>query len=148
MFRVFFTLAILVANWGMLCSVNIMVMWIFLRVIARFIIFWCTVKCVLLLGNRCVQEVSLNSYSSCDHDVSTESEWRGPGRVPTMYGTIWGWWPQFLPLHMWLPGEYTLLQVRLFQYLCNHAVMSLIFYEVLIHFLSWISVHSPNRCGL
>ena len=99
--------------------------------------------CVLFLGNRCIQEVSLNSNSSCDHDVSTESEWRGPGRVSTMYGTVWGWWPQFLPLHVWLPGEY--VQVWLFQNPCNHAVMDLIFYEVLIHFLIWLSVHSPNK---
>jgi len=101
--------------------------------------------CVLFLGNRCVQEVSLNSNSSCDHDVSTESEWRGPGRVPTMYGTIWGWWPQFLPLHVWLPGEYTLVQVWLLRNPCNHAVMGLIFYEVVIHFLICLSVHSPNK---
>jgi hypothetical protein len=101
--------------------------------------------CVQFLGNRCVKEVSSNSNSNCDHDVSTESEWRGPGRVPVMYGTVWGWWPQFFPLHVWLPGEYTLVQVWLFQNPCNHAVMGLIFYEVLIYFLIWLSVHSPNK---
>jgi len=65
--------------------------------------------CVVLLGNRCVQEVSFSSSNSCDHHVSTESKWRGAGWMPTLHGTTWGWWPQFFPLHLWLPGEFILL---------------------------------------